>query len=116
MDRGTITINKNYMLEYRYHDRDGSYKYFNRKFEIYLLEKKLLSKNYVMHMDNSDENKMMPSLYKKGGKTEKFDFGVTNLNWNEIKNNFLEFIVDEIGEENRENTKKALNKLSSPKL
>jgi hypothetical protein len=64
MDRGVIPINKNLELEYRYYDRDNRYKYFNRKFEIYLLEKKALRKNYIMHMDNSDPRQMMPLFYK----------------------------------------------------
>ncbi len=115
MDKGTIPINKNYMLEYRYHDRDNNYKYFNRKFEIYLLEKKLLSKNYLMHMDNSDTSIMKPCIYK-GDKTRKVQHGVTTLNWNSIKNNFLEYLVKEIGENNRKNAKKALSELSSPKI
>ena len=42
MDRGTININKNFEIEYRYYNRDNNYKYFNRKFEIYLVEKKSL--------------------------------------------------------------------------
>jgi hypothetical protein len=54
MDRGKIPINKNLELEYRYYDRDSNYKYFNRKFEIFVLEKKTLRKNYLMHMDNAD--------------------------------------------------------------
>jgi hypothetical protein len=39
MKRAVITINKDYELELRYYDKDPSYKYFNRRFEIYLLKK-----------------------------------------------------------------------------
>ena len=45
MDRGTIPINQNYEFQYAYYDRDAKYKYFNRKFEIILVEKKTLKKN-----------------------------------------------------------------------
>lgn len=116
MERGIIPINKNYEFEYRYYDRDPSFKYFNRKFEVYLLEKKAFKKNYILHMDNGDTKKMMPTVYKGVSHGKKFDFGVTTLNWNDIKNTFLDFIVEEIGEENRKTVKKALGKLSSPKL
>ena len=66
MKRGTIPINKNFELEYRYYDKDANYKYFNRKFEIYLLEKKTLRKNYVLHMDNCEisEGKWSPHIHK----------------------------------------------------
>ena len=64
MNRGTIPINKNYELEYRYYDKDQNFKYFNRKFEIFVLEKKTLKKNYVMHIDNADPRQMMPRNYK----------------------------------------------------
>ena len=115
MDNGKISINKNYELEYRYHDRDTEYKYFNRKFEVYLLEKKAFRPNYLMHMDNSDTRHMAPGVYK-AAKKKRYDFGVTTLNWNNIKNTFLDFIIDEIGEENRDHAKKAVGKLSSPKI
>ncbi|MBN2603170.1 MAG: hypothetical protein JXA91_03450 [Candidatus Thermoplasmatota archaeon] len=115
MERGTIPINKDYELEYRYYDKDTNYKYFNRKFEIYLLGKKSLKKNYLMHMDNSNTQYMLPFVYKANQK-KRFDFGVTTLNWNDVKTNFLDFVVAEIGEDKRENVKKAIGKLSSPKL
>ena len=115
MDHGKIPIDKNYELEYRYYDRNTDYKYFNRKFEVFLLEKKNIRLNYLMHMDNSDLRNMIPRVYKARIK-KHFDFGVTTLNWNDIKNTFLDFVVDEIGEEKREKAKKALGKLSSPKL
>jgi len=116
MNRGTIPIDKNYEIEYRYYDKNPSYKYFNRKFEVYLLEKKTLKKNYVMHMDNSDTNQMAPFVRKASNMRKKYDFGVTTLNWNDIKNSFTEYIVEEIGEKNRGNVKKAMGKLSSPKI
>jgi len=115
MDNGKIPINKKYELEYRYHDKDADFKYFNRKFEVYLLEKKSLRPQYIMHMDNSDTRHMAPGVYKASQK-KRYDFGVTTLNWNDIKNTFLDFIVDEIGEQHREQAKKAIGKLSSPKL
>jgi hypothetical protein len=116
MDKGKIPINKQYELEYRYHDRDNSFKYFNRKFEVYLYEKKPLKINYLLHMDNHNQKQMTPNVYKASHKNKKFDFGVTTLNWNDIKNTFLDFVVEEIGEEHRDHAKKALNHLSSPKL
>jgi len=115
MDKGRIPIIANYELEYRYFDRDPSYKYYNRKFEVYLLEKKALKSEYILHMDNSDTKHMVPSVYKASYK-KKFDFGVTTLNWNDIKTTFLDFVVEEIGEENRAQAKKALVKLTSPKI
>ena len=115
MDNGKIPINKIYELEYRYHYKDADFKYFNRKFEVYLLEKKALRPQYIMHMDNSDTRHMAPGVYKASQK-KRYDFGVTTLNWNDIKNTFLDFIVDEIGEQHREQAKKAIGKLSSPKL
>lgn len=116
MDRGTIPINKQYELEYRYHDRNTNFKYFNRKFEIYLLEKKTFRKNYVLHMDNSDTHQMMPNLYKASTGKRKHDFGVTTLNWNDIKTKFTDYIVYEVGEKQRNNVRKAIGKLSSPKI
>jgi hypothetical protein len=115
MDKGKIPITKNFELEYRYFDRDTSYKYYNRKFEVFLLEKKPLRSDYIIHMDNSDIKHMVPSVYKATHR-KKYDFGVSTLNWNDIKMTFLDFIVEEIGEENRTQAKKALVKLSSPKL
>jgi hypothetical protein len=116
MDKGTIPIDKNYMLEYRYYDKDPAFKYFNRMFEVYLLEKKTLRPQYILHMDNSDTRQMSPSVYKASHGKKKFDFGVTTLNWHDIKTTFLDYIVDEIGEPNRSKAKKALGRLSSPKL
>ena len=115
MDRGTIPITKNFELEYRYYDRDTNFKYFNRKFEIYVLEKKTLKKNYVMHMDNANARQMMPKVYKASSGNRKMDFGVTTLNWNDIKTKFTDYIVAELGERQRTNVKKAIGKLSSPK-
>jgi len=116
MDRGAIPINKDYELEYRYFDKDATYKYFNRKFEIFLLERKTLRKNYVLHMDNADARQMMPNVYKASTGKRKHDFGVTTLNWNDIKTKFTDYIVAELGERQRGNVKKAIGKLSSPKL
>jgi len=116
MDRGIIQINKNFEIEYRYYDRNTQYKYFNRKFEIFLLEKKTLKKNYVLHMDNADPRNMMPSVHKAASGNKKFDFGITTLNWNDIKTKFTDYIVSEIGEKQRTNVRKAIGKLSSPKI
>jgi hypothetical protein len=116
MDRGIIPINKGYELEYRYYDRNAGYKYFNRKFEIFVVEKKTLRKNYVMHMDNADTRNMMPRIYKASTGRKKHEFGVTTLNWNDIRTKFTDYIVAELGEKQRNNVKKAIGKLSSPKL
>lgn len=118
MDRGVIPIDKDYELEYRYYDKDTSYKYFNRKFEIYLLGKKTLKKTYMLHMDNCDisSGKWSPHIHKASNVKKKLYFGVTTLNWGDIKNNFLDVIVDEIGENSRNNAKKAVSKLLSPKI
>ena len=118
MDRGTIDIDKNFELEYRYYDRDNNYKYFNRKFEIYLVEKKTLKKNYVLHMDNCDlsPGKWSPHIHKLPNVSKKLYFAVSTLNWNNVKNNFADCIVDEIGIKNKDKVKKAVNQLSSPKL
>jgi hypothetical protein len=116
MDRGTIPINKNFELEFRYYDRDPGFKYFNRKFEIYVLEKKNLKKNYVMHMDNADTRQMMPRVYKGSVGSRRKDFGITTLNWNDVKTKFTDYIVSELGEKQRKNVKKAIGKLSSPKI
>jgi len=113
MDRGIIPINKDFELEYRYYDRDTNFKYFNRKFEIIILEKKTLKRNYVMHMDNADTRQMMPRVYKG---RQKSDFGITTLNWNDIRTKFTDYIVSELGEKQRDNIKKAVGKLSSPKI
>ncbi len=116
MDRGTIPINKNYLLEYRYYDRDSNFKYFNRKFEIFVLEKKTLKKNYVMHMDNADPRQMMPGIYKANTGKKRHKFGITTLNWNDIKTKFSNYIIDELGKKSEGNIKKAVGKLNSPKL
>lgn len=116
MDRGIIPINKEYEFHYNYHDRNTSFKYFNRKFEIILVEKKTLKKSYVMHMDNADPRQMMPRVYKASTGKKKHEFGITTLNWNDIKTKFTDYIVVELGEKQRNNVKKAIGKLSSPKL
>jgi hypothetical protein len=116
MDKGTIPINKNFELEYRYYDKDPNFKYFNRKFEIYVLGKKTLKKHYVMHIDNANPREMMPTLQKASTGGKKYDFGVTTLNWNDIKTKFTDYIVSELGERERKNIKKAISKLISPKL
>jgi len=114
MDRGIIPIDKNYEFQYQYYDRDAKFKYFNRKFEIILVEKKTLKKNYVLHMDNADPRQMMPTLYKASTGRKKHDFGVTTLNWNDIKTKFTDYIIAEIGQ--KEKVKKAISKLASPKI
>jgi hypothetical protein len=116
MDRGLIPINKDFELEYRYYDKDKKYKYFNRKFEIILLEKKTLRKNYVLHMDNADPRRMMPGIYLASHEGKKFHFGVTTLNWNDIKVKFSDYITLTIGEKEKENVRRAVGKLSSPKI
>lgn len=116
MDKGTIPINKDFELEYRYYDKDLNFKYFNRRFEIYVLEKKTLKKNYIMHMDNANPHEMMPTLHKASTGSKKYDFGVTTLNWNDIKTKFTDYIVSELGEKERKNIRKAISKLISPKL
>jgi len=116
MDRGIVPINNQYELEYRYYDKNASFKYFNRKFEIYLLERKALGKKYVLHVDNSDPRQMMPSLYKASTGRKRYDFSVTTLNWNDFKTKFVDCIVEELGEKERGNVRQAISKLSSPKV
>jgi hypothetical protein len=116
MDRGVIPITKDFELEYRYYEKDNQYKYFNRRFEIILLEKKTLKRSYIMHMDNTNPKQMMPTIYKSSTGKKKHDFGVTTLNWNDIKTKFTDYIVAEIGEKKREKVKKAIGKLTSPKI
>ena len=116
MDRGIIPINKDFELEYRYYDKDLRLKYFNRKFEIYVVEKKTLKKTYVMHMDNADPRNMMPRVYKASTGGKKHDFGITTLNWNDIKTKFTDYIAAELGEKQRNNIRRAIGKLSSPKF
>ena len=116
MDRGVIPISKDFELEYRYYEKDPRYKYFNRKFEIYVLEKKTLKKNYVMHMDNANPKQMMPTVYKASTGSKKHDFVVSTLNWNDIKTKFTDYIIIELQQEKKENIKKAMAQLSSPKI
>ena len=118
MEKGNIEIDKTYELEYRYHNKDINFKYFNRKFEIYLLEKKSLKKNYVLYIDNCDisTGRWAPHIHKPPDFNKKQYLGVMTLNWNDIKNNFTDVLVAEIGEKRRGNIKKAIGKLSSPKL
>ena len=118
MERGTIPINQNFELEFRYYNKDTNYKYFNRKFEIYLIENKKLRKNYLLHMDNCETTpgKWSPHIHKASNVKKRLYFGVTTLNWNDIKNSFLDCIVGEIGENHRKKIKKAVGKLLSPKL
>ena len=116
MDQGIIPINKNFEIQYVYYEKNPKYKYFNRKFEIFVVEKKTLKKNYVMHMDNADPRQMMPRVYKASSGGKRHDFGVTTLNWNDIKTKFTDYIISELGEKQRNNVKKAVGKLSSPKI
>ncbi|MBN1861302.1 MAG: hypothetical protein JW840_07570 [Candidatus Thermoplasmatota archaeon] len=118
MQRGIIPINKFFELEYRYYDKDIRYKYFNRRFEIYLIGKKGMQKTYLLHMDNCDirPGKWAPHIHRASNVAKKLYFGVTTLNWNEIKDNFLATIIAEIGNEYRADAKKAVVNLLSPKL
>ena len=116
MDRGVIAVNKEYELHFNYYERDQKFKYFNRKFEIILVEKKTLRKNYIMHMDNADPRQMTPRVYKASTGKKKHEFGITTLNWNDIKTKFTDYIIAEVGEKQRNNVKKAVGKLSSPKV
>lgn len=116
MEKGIIPINKEFELHFNYYDKDQKFKYFNRKFEIILVEKKTLRKNYIMHMDNADPRQMMPFVYKASTGKRKHEFGISTLNWNDIKIKFSDYIVSELGEKQRGNVKKAISKLSSPKL
>jgi hypothetical protein len=118
MDRGIIPIDAHFELEYRYYDRDTSFKYYNRKFEIYLIFKKGLRKNCVLHMDNCDtsEGQWAPHLHKPPQLNKKLYFGVSTLNWNDIKNNFADSIIAELGGAYKAPVKKAIGKLNSPKL
>ena len=59
---------------------------------------------------------MMPTLHKASTGSKKYDFGVTTLNWNDIKTKFTDYIVSELGEKERKNIRKAISKLISPKL
>jgi hypothetical protein len=59
---------------------------------------------------------MMPRIYKASTGKKKHEFGVTTLNWNDIKTKFADYIVAELGERQRNNVKKAIGKLTSPKI
>ena len=118
MERGTIPINKEFELEYRYFEKDTNFKYYNRKFEIYLLDKKGFRKNYILHMDNCEtkEGKWSPHIHKTPKVENKLYFGVSTLNWGDVKNNFADCIISELGEKHTTSVKKAIGKLTSPKL
>ena len=118
MQRGIIPINPNYELEYRYYDKDPHYKYFNRKFEIYLIGKKGIQKTYILHVDNCDitPSKWAPHVHKASDVRKKLYFGVSTLNWNELKDNIFSCLVGEIGEEYKKDVKKAVVNLFSPKI
>ncbi|PNX47110.1 MAG: hypothetical protein BV459_05120 [Thermoplasmata archaeon M11B2D] len=118
MHQGIIPINQFFELEYRYYEKDPRYKYFNRRFEIYLIGKKGLRKTYVLHMDNCDTRpgKRAPQIHRAPNVAKKLYFGATTLNWNEIKENFLAAIIAEIGHEYKTDAKKAVVNLLSPKL
>ena len=118
MQRGIIPINQYFELEYRYYEKDLAYKYFNRRFEVYLIGKKGLQKVYILHMDNCDvrPGKWAPHIHRASNVAKKLSFGVSTLNWNEIKDNFLVCIVSEIGPEFAKDAKKAVVNLLSPKL
>jgi len=74
-----------------------------------------LNRAYVMHMDNADPRNMMPRVYKASTGSKKHEFGITTLNWNDIKTKFTDYIASELGEKQRGNIKNAVGKLSSPK-
>lgn len=118
MHQGIIPINQFFELDYRYYKKDSRYKYFNRRFEIYLVEKKEKRKIYLLHMDNCDTRPGMwaPHIHKASNVAKKLYFGVTTLNWNEIKDNFLAVILAEIGETYKTDAKKAIVNLLSPKI
>jgi len=118
MQRGVIPINKDYELEYRYYEKDPRYKYFNRRFEIYLIGKKGLQKTYLLHMDNCDirPGTWAPHIHKASNVAKKLYFGVTTVNWNEIKENFVACLIAEIGDAHKKEVKKAVVNLLSPKL
>jgi len=116
MDRGIIPISKEFDIQYQYFDKDPRYRYFNRKFEIIVVQKKMLGRNYIMHMDNADPRKMIPIVYKASTGSKRHEFKATTLNWNDIKTKFIDHIVLELGETERNNIKTAIGKLSSPKI
>jgi hypothetical protein len=119
MKRAVITINKDYELELRYYDKDPSYKYFNRRFEIYLLKKTGFKKSYVLHMDNCDtrEGRWAPHIHKIPDVDRKLYFPATTINWNDIKKNLYECIIAEIGDDKCKNdVRKAVARIPSPKI
>jgi hypothetical protein len=118
MQRGIILINQFFELDYRYYEKDPKYKYFNRRFEIYLIGKNKMQKVYLLHMDNCDTRagKWAPHIHRASNVAKKLYFGVTTLNWNEIKDNFLAAIIAEIGDTHKTDAKKAVVNLFSPKL
>jgi hypothetical protein len=118
MRRGIIPINQFFELEYRYYEKDPTYKYFNRRFEIYLIGKKGMQKIYILHMDNCDRRpgRWAPHIHRASQVAKKLYFGVSTLNWNEIKENFLSTIIAEIGDTYKADAKKAVVDLLSPKL
>ena len=118
MQRGVVPISPEYEIEYRYHDKDTNYPYFNRYFEIYLIERKPTGRSYMLHMDNCDthEGRWAPHLHKKENVAKKLYFGITTVNWNEIKENFTSCLIAELGEQHKKPVKKAMAKLSSPKI
>jgi hypothetical protein len=69
-------------------------------------------------MDNCDksEGKWSPHIHKASDVSKKLYFGVSTLNWNDVKNNLADCIINELGEKNRKNIKKAIGSLSSPKI
>ena len=119
MKTGTIPINNEFELEYRYFERDGAYKYFNRKFEIYVLKKNAMKKQYVLHMDNCDTSsgKWAPHIHRPPQVDKKLYFPVSTLNWNDMKNNFSECVISELENHcKKDEVRKAISKLASPKL
>ncbi len=117
MQQGRIPVDRQFDLEFRYHEKDSSFKYFNRKFEVALV-KKGVRKTAVFQVDNSDAKSMMPSYYvaTDSGRVKKLNVGLSSLNWNEIKNNLVESVVTQFDSIDRESLKKAVGKLHSPKL
>ncbi len=118
MQRGIVPITPAYELEYRYYDKDPSYRYFNRLFEIYLIERKSTGRSYMLHMDNCDirDGHWAPHLHKASNVAKKLYFGITTVNWNEIKENFTACLIAELGEDHKKMVKKAMAKIASPKL
>ena len=118
MQRGIVPITTALELEYRYYDKDPSYPYFNRYFEIYLIERTPHGRSYMLHMDNCDtrDGKWAPHLHKANNVAKKLYFGITTVNWNEIKENFTSCLIAELGEDHKKPVKKAMAQLASPKL